>query len=56
MNDKNKIVGAAQLAIILTKPVGRLSSYFWKNITLEKEKKLCSKGNINLDGEYSLID
>jgi hypothetical protein len=26
MNDKNKIVGAAQLAIILSKPVGRISS------------------------------
>ncbi len=26
MNDKNKIVGAAQMAIILSKPVGRISS------------------------------
>ena len=33
MNDKNKIVGAAHLAIVLSKPVGRLSSNFWKNIS-----------------------
>ena len=56
MNDKNKIVGAAHLAIILSKPVGRLSSNFWKNISLQKEKSVRSRGNINFDGEYSLID
>lgn len=31
MNEKNKIVGAAQLAMVISKPVGRISSYFWKN-------------------------
>jgi|688.fasta_scaffold1444035_1 hypothetical protein len=56
MNEKNKIVGAAQLAMVISKPVGRISSYFWKNAFLGKEKTAYSKGSINLDGEYSLID
>lgn len=56
MNEKNKIVGAARLAMVISKPVGRISSCFWKNISSQEEKRNCSRGNINLDGEYSLID